>query len=341
MLSSLVRSDLDPARRRLLAASTYSLTALALPGPGLVREPASVSVGEVSSLARMAQMEAMARQFADAAETYGGGAVRTALAGYLVGPVTGWLHASTAEPVHRKLLARAARLTLLLGTMTADDGADALAQRYHHTAACLAAEAGDRAVFAITLRAMATHAHDLGHHTPAVMNLAGRAVDAARDAPRIIRAYTQAHLAVTAATEDRHTALTALHQAERLHQQADSAPGPFTAYPLAALHYQRAQTLAALGDRSNAIGAYTASLRLRTPTERHARTLTHAHLAETLLAHGHLDAALTHWTHFLDNYPHLSSVRAARRLDVMRRHLIPHHRHRPAAALLDRATPLR
>ncbi|MEU9764054.1 hypothetical protein AB0D98_30990 [Streptomyces sp. NPDC047987] len=347
-LTALTRAHLDPERRRLLHAGVYSLAMLANPvawspdaKPPAGSAPDSDGARGRPGRGEVEQMQTMARVFAEAAQLHGSGHVRTALAAYLGHDVAGYLQAPAAEHTHRQLLTGAAQLITLLGTMSADSGADALAQRYHHTAARLAADAGDRAVFAITLRAMATHAHDLGHRTPAVMNLAGRAADAARNAPRIVRAYTQAHLAVTAAPEDRHTALTALRQAEQLHQQADSAPGPFTAYPLAALHYQRAQTLAALGERSQAIGAYTASLRLRTATERHARTLTHAHLAETLLAHGHLDAALTHWTHFLDNYPHLSSVRAARRLDVMRRHLVPHHRHRPAAALLDRAAPLR
>ncbi|WP_327358073.1 hypothetical protein [Streptomyces sp. NBC_01304] len=342
-LSALVRAEFDPARRRLLTTGVYSLAALALPGlPPLAGQPRPRADETAPIPARIEQMDAMARRFADAAQAHGGGHVRTALAAYLTHPVTGWLHSSAPEPVRRQLLASTARLTLLLGTMTADDGADALAQRYHHCAARLATDAGDRAVFAITLRSMATHASDLGHHTPAVWHLSERAAEAARGgAPRIARAYAQAHLAVAAARHDRHAALTALATAERLHEQADSSPGPFTAYPLAALHYQRAQTLTALGDLPGAIGAYTASLRLRTGAERHAVTLTHARLAETLLARGHLEAALTHWSAFLDHYPHLDSARATRHLHALRQRLVPHSRHKPAAAVLNRATALR
>ncbi|MDK1475883.1 hypothetical protein QNO07_21110 [Streptomyces sp. 549] len=343
-LSALVRAELDPARRRLLTGGVYSLATLA---PDLAAPPAlSGAHGDapvrpgVPPHARVGQMDAMAARFAEAAEQHGGGHVRAALAAYLAQPVTGWLRAPVGDTLHRQLLAGAARLTLLLGTMTADDGADALAQRYHHLATRLAAEADDAAAFAIALRLMATHAHDLGHRTPATVSLSERAIEASRGAPRIARAFTQAHLAVSAAHHDRHAALRALATAERLHSRADSAPGPFTAYSLAALLYQRGQTLLALGDVPGAIDAFTTSLRRRTSAERHARVLTHAGLADIRLSQGHLEAALAHWHVFLDDYPHLDSVRATRRLAAMRRRLVPHRRHRPTAALLDRARAL-
>jgi len=59
-------------------------------------------------------------------------------------------------------------LNVLLGSMSADDGADALAQHYRHTAAQLASEAEDLAFFVIALCTMSAHAHDLGHDAPAV-----------------------------------------------------------------------------------------------------------------------------------------------------------------------------
>ncbi|MEU2799683.1 hypothetical protein [Streptomyces sp. NPDC007117] len=345
-LAALLRADLDPVRRRLLTAGTYSLTALtlpaALPTPAKPPDTTKASAADVPLRARVEQLDMMARQFADATKTLGGGPVRTALAGYLTDPVTGWLNAPAPWPLHRQLLIGAARLTLLLGTMTADDGHDALAQHYHHLSARMAAEAGDVGLYSISLRSMAAHAYDLGQRTPAVLHLSEHAADTARQAPRPVRAYAQAHLATAAAARnDRHTALAALAAAERFHEQADHVPGPFTAYPLAALHYQRAQTLTALGDAPGAIGAYTAALRLRPAAERHANALTRAHLAETLLAQGYLDAALAHWTRFLDEVPHLGSARATRRLTALRQLLTPHRCHRPATLLLERATTLR
>ncbi|MEV3855316.1 hypothetical protein AB0J38_13430 [Streptomyces sp. NPDC050095] len=346
-LSMLTGADLDPSRRHLLGAGLFSLAALAVPDawPTPEKSPAGPPPRTAGARGRaggaeVAQMQTMARMFAEAAEAHGPGHVRTALAAYLHHDVTGYLHAPAGEEAHRRLLSGAAQLSLLLGTMCAGSGADALAQRYHHTAAHLATEAGDAATFAIVLRTMSAHAHDLGHHTPAVLNLAQRAADATRHAAPIIRAYTQAHLAVMQAHHDTHAALTALVASERLYEQERAAPGPFTHYPAGALHYQRAQTLAALGDRTGATGALTASLRLRTSAERQARTLTRARLAESLLGQGHLDAALTHWQAFLDDYPTLHSTRVTRRLEDMRRRLHPHRRHRDTAQLLAQAAAL-
>ncbi|WP_055533940.1 hypothetical protein [Streptomyces graminilatus] len=346
-LSTLTGADLDPSRRHLLGAGVFSLAALAVPdawphgkppagpAPGARRGRGRAGQAEVE------QMRTMARVFAEAAEAHGPGHVRTALAAYLSRDVTGYLQTGATETVHRGLLSGAAQLTVLLGTMSAGDGADALAQHYHRTAARLATEAGDTATFAIALRTMSAHAHDLGHHTVAVLNLAQRAADATRTAAPIVAAYAQAHLAVMQAHHDRHAALTALAASERLYERAHSAPGPFTHYPAGALRYQRAQTLAALGDKAGATGALSASLRLRAPAELQAGTLTRARLAETLLARGHLDAALTHWHTFLAEAPSLHSIRVTRRLHDMRRLLNPHRRHPGTAELLARAADLR
>ncbi|MFI5987593.1 tol-pal system YbgF family protein [Streptomyces sp. NPDC051555] len=343
-LSALTRAELDPTRRRLLNAGMYSLAALALPEawqPHTRPSPVSPRATGRAGRAEIEQMQTMTRVLAEAAQAHGPDHVRTALAAYLGHDVSGYLQASATGDQHRRLLSGAAQLTLLLGTMCAGSGADAPAQHYHHTAAQLATEADDTATYAIALRTMSAHAHDLGHHTPAVLHLAERAVTLTRRTSPIIAAYAQAHLAVIQAHHNKHAALTALAAAERLHELADTTPGPFTHYPAGALHYQRAQTLATLGDTAGATGALTASLRLRTPGERHARALTQARLAETLLTQGHLEAALTHWQAFLDTYPTLHSAHATRRLDVMRRLLHPHQRHRATALLLTRAAPLR
>ncbi|MER5770968.1 hypothetical protein [Streptomyces sp. NPDC001985] len=341
-LTLLTEAELDPARRRLLASGVFSPLAFAvpelLPRPRrAASDPAPADPGPGAREPGAEQMHAMAGVFASAAEQFGGGPVRAALAAYLARDVTARLHAPAPDAVHRGLLSKAAQLTLLLGRICADGGDDAVAQHYHLLAARLAADARDHATLAIALRTMATHALELGHRGPAVLHLAERASDHARHAPPVVQAYTQAHLAVLQAGHDRRAALASLARAERLHTPHDAAPGPFTAYSLGALHYQRAQTLAALGDRAGTVGALTDSLRARTPGERHARTLTHARLAETQLRLGHLDAALPHWDAFLEAYPSLDSVRAARRLAALRRQLRPHRAYPAAAGLLARA----
>lgn len=344
-LTALTRAELDPRSRHTLSTGTYSL---AVPDvwrshhlPRTAPRPGAAGAKGRSGRPEAEEMQTMARVFTEAAQLHGPGHVRSALATYLGRDVTECLHTSATEHAHRQLLVGAAQLALLLGNMSADGAADALAQHYQHTAAQLAAEAEDPATFAIALRTMSTHAHNLGHHTPAVLHLAERAADSARAATRTVGAYAQAQLAVMQAHHSRRAALNALAASERLHEQAASATaGPFSHYPAAALHYQRAQTLAILGDAPEATRALTTSLRLRSPAERQAATLTRARLAESCLTQGHLDTAVTHWQAFLDSYPALHSARVAGRLSAMRRLLHPHRRHRGTAQLLARAATL-
>jgi tetratricopeptide (TPR) repeat protein len=279
----------------------------------------------------------MTALFHTAAQQYGGASVRAPIAAYLTHRVLPLLHTHTRAQIHRDLLSAAAQLTLMLGTMCADSGHDRTAQHYHQVAARLATDAGDSATLAIVLRAMATHAHNLGHHTPAVLNLAEQAVAQARHAPRVVQAYTQAHLGVVLAYHDRHAALTALAHAESLYTQTETAPGPFTAYPPGALYYQRGQTFIILGDPTNTLKSLNTSLRLRAPAECRASVLTRACLAETHLNLGHLDQAIAHWQTFLAAYPTLHSARAARHLRSLKEQLRPHQRYPAARQLLAQA----
>ncbi|MFE7275226.1 helix-turn-helix domain-containing protein [Streptomyces sp. NPDC057623] len=343
-LAVLTSADTGPTRRHHLATGVFTLTALAVPeAADLARPTTATRHAPPSSTSRVGRtevehMQTMSRLFAQAAEDHGAGHVQPVLNYYLNHSVTGWLHAPATGVIQRQLLIHASQSMTLLGLMSADCGADALAQHCYRTAAHLAAEADDMTAFAIALRALSAHAHELGHHTPAVHHLAERAADATRRAPLAVRAYTHTHLAVTRAHHDRHAALRTLTTAERLNDTTHNTPGPFTTYSTGALHYQRAQTLTTLGDHKEATHALTASLRHRTTDERRAATLTRARLAETLLVQGHLDAAMVHWQAFLDTYPLLHSARATRSLDAMRQLLRPHSRHHTAAHLLAQAT---
>ncbi|HEY8979756.1 MAG TPA: hypothetical protein VIU15_09270 [Streptomyces sp.] len=340
-LTHLTHAELDPQRRALFGAGVYTLTALVLPGPLLPAEPLD-RLPEQPRDAGADRMRTMATVFAAAADQHGGQHVRAALAAYLAHQVVPRLYTAVGERGHADLLSAAAQLTLLLGGMCADAGHDGAAQHYQQIAARLAADAGDHITLAISLRAMAAHAHahDLGHRTPTVLTLAEQAVRHAHHAPPAVRAYTRIQLAVLEAHHDRHAALTDLAQAEDLHARADHTPGPFSDYPAGALHYQRAQILATLGDHTGALTALTVSLRLRAPGERLPTALTRARLAETQLRLGHLDQAVHHWRAFLDAYPALNSARATRRLGTAVQHLRPHRRHRGAAEVLDRVRAL-
>ncbi len=279
-LTVLTRAEMDPRSRHTLHTGTYSLTVLDVwrseQTPGAQPRQRPPRTRGRTGHAEAEEMRTMARVFAEAAQLHGPGHVRSALAAYLARDVTGYLHAPATENARHHLLVGAAQLALLLGGMSADGGAEALAQHYQHTAAQLAAEAGDAATFAIALRTMSTHAHDMGHHTSAVLHLAERAADSARAADGTVGAYAQAQLAVMQAHHSARAALDALAVAER--RTPPPAGTQRSAGPLqslssrAALHYQRAQMLATLGDTAGSTRALATSLRLRDPTERQAAT---------------------------------------------------------------------
>jgi tetratricopeptide (TPR) repeat protein len=337
-LFHLAHAELDPHRRALLGAGVLTATALALPAE--VRIPdlpeGSARPGRRATDSDVEQLRAMASVFATSADQHGGQRMRAALAAYLTHEVAPLLHRPAPAQVHRGLLAATARLALLLGSMCADSGHHPLAQHYHQIAARLATDADEHTTLAIALRTMATHAHDLGRHTPAVLNLAEQADQHARNAPPAVRAYTHIHLAVLNAHHNPRAAVAALARAEHLHTQAAAEPGPFSSYPAGALHYQRGQALATLKDHTGALSALTTSLRLRTPTERLPAALTRSRLAETHLRLGHLEPALAHWNALLDDYPTLHSVRADQSLTAAIQHLRPHQRRAGVADLLDR-----
>lgn len=344
-LAELTRAELNPTHPSPFEAPGFSLAALVLPD-GIASAPGPPQRADTGPEApRPGQSEAdriggMTHMFHKAAEQYGGQHVRTTLAAYLADHVMPLLHGRGRGGVHRELLSATAQLTLLLAGMCVDSGHDRTAQHYHQVAARLAVEADDRVTLAIGLRAMATHAYDLGHHGSAVLNLAEQAAGHARHCPPAVQAYTQAQLAVVEAHHDRHAALSALAGAEKLYPRADAVPGPFTGYPPGALHYQRARTLTALGDPVGAIRALTVSLRLRAPGEHRATALTRAHLAETHLRLGHLDQALAHGQAFLTSYPTLDSARATQHLHTLREQLRPFQRQSQVAALLAKSALL-
>ncbi|MFJ2609785.1 hypothetical protein ACIO13_33105 [Streptomyces sp. NPDC087425] len=342
-LSQLTRIEIDPDWRILRGVGAINLAPLMLPHTPPAPPPTPPAVPSPHRRPGPAdadEMRAMAAIFAATADQYGGQRVRAALAAYLAHGVLPLLRAGGSDRVRRDLLSATAQLSLLLGNTCADSDHQAAAQHYHQIAVRLAAEADDHGTLAIALRTMSTHAHDLGNHSPAVLNLAEQAVLHARSAGPVTHAYAKAQLAVLQAHHDRRAALRTYALAERLHHRADAASGPFTAYPPGALVYQHAHMLATLGDRNGALTALTTSLRLRTPPERRAATLSRARLAETLLRLGHLDQALAQWQGFLAAYPTLHSAYATQRLEAMRQLLRPHLRHRPAADLLARVADL-
>ncbi|MGW7518349.1 hypothetical protein ACWGJ2_22465 [Streptomyces sp. NPDC054796] len=303
-LSWLTSAELDAGQRRLLSSGTFNYAALdpstaCAPRPARQGDRGDRTGGERgcrgAGQAAVEQLDAMTRMYAAAVAQHGGPPVRSSLAAYLAHTATPLLRTWSATEARSQLMAATAQLVLLLGNICVDGGDDASAQHYHHTAARLADDADDGTTLAIALRTMASHAHDLGHHTSKVLHLAEHATRMARHAPPPARAYTLTQLAVMQAHHDRRSALATFTRAERLY--TSTAPsGPFTSYPIGGLHYQRAEMLATIGDSQGATRALIASLGNRAAEERLASALTRARLGETLFRLGHLDRALTHPT---------------------------------------------
>ncbi|MFJ6841779.1 hypothetical protein ACIQRE_03800 [Streptomyces griseoluteus] len=336
-LITTLHADMDPVQRVRLTRSSYLPLA-----PPVLRD----AVGQLATptpwqpdvhtpLAAVEELDDMSEIFARLSLHYGGGHPRRLLTHYLADQAGTLLR---AHPEHTELLAATGRLLHLLAAMTADADAQALAQRYYHLAYALAHQARHRHQAAITLRALSAQATLLRHQRYA-HDLSDAAVTAAGPrAPASVRAFLLAQRALTHAhLGDARPALAALTGAERAHEQASSLTGPFTSYPRAALDFQRGAVLARLGEHQAAQRAFERSISQRNGSEHRPLALTHARTATHLLGTGHLDAACHHWHAFLDHFPHLESAPARENLASLTRHLLPHRRRPPVAALLDRA----
>lgn len=336
-LTSLATADADPQSHPDLHRTPYAAS-VAPPAWDEARERAHqarvnprwrVGRGEVDAL------RYMTHTYAEALESFGGAHSRTALATYLAHDATTWLRADSTPKVRNGLLTGVAELAHLLARMCIDSAHHGLAQRYFQLAAALAAEADNRVLYAITLRAVSTHAHQLHQPRP---DLAEAAVEIAPDtAGAATHAFLTAELALAAAgTGRRLRARDHLKRADEYHALAIADEAPFADYPRAGLEYQRAQVFLALNDSDRARTALSASLDHRPAHARRARALTHAQLATILLRTGHLEAACTEIHHCLSHYKRIHSPRVHHHLTLLHEQLNAHPNHSPAQAARHR-----
>jgi tetratricopeptide (TPR) repeat protein len=341
-LSALCKDDMDPARRAVLTRTVYGLGAIILPTWSEPPPPPALRPrGHRASQADAARLREMTRTFARLHALYGGGHARTALAAYLAEDVSLLLTASAPAALHSQLLSLGAQLTHQLASMTVDAGQHGLAQRYYRISLSLARESAGRATYAITLRAMSGQALELGHVRHAAELAEVAVATGHREAPAV-RAYLLSQHALTQATHLRtDAALSLLDQAEREHDGSTNTPGPFTSYPRSGLDYHRARTLSALGRHTEALSAWQAALRHRSPAERKPYSLTQARIAEALLAVRQVEGACDHWGVFLDHYPHLRSAKADLALTTLIQQLGSFPRLASAAGVRKRALAVR
>ncbi|UGY90562.1 hypothetical protein [Streptomyces gobiensis] len=340
--TTLCRSDSDPARRVPLQQRPYRVADAAVPAlpPALRPSRAHPPPGRTRPQSRQTlALHDAARFFAASIDAHGGRNARSALAAYLADDVSPLLHQPRAAPEQRELLIAASRLSFLLARMYEDGLLHGLAQHYYTYAHRLAHESGDRAAWAVVVRAMSAQAQRLGHLT-AARNLAEAAAVAVATAPPAPRSYVYAQLAVARArTGDRRGSLEAMTAAERYAGRTADAAGPFDTYPAAALSYQTSAALEALGDLPAALAALRRSVIERPAADLRGRALTQARFGHLLLGAGRLDEACAAWRGFLDGYGLLRSGDAERALQEIRRALRPYRNRQTAAELLHRSLP--
>jgi tetratricopeptide (TPR) repeat protein len=323
----------------------YSLAALAVPGwtqrdalptaqPTPARGTAAVTATDVAAAEYLAQV------FMTCDAAFGGGSIRPAAAFYLAADLSPKLHAPAHPVTRHRLLAATTEIAYVCAFACFDDQLHGLGQRYYRAALRLAAENSDQASYAITLRGMSVQAYSLGHNQEA-RRLAEAAADSVRRVAPIRKAFLLGQLAVASAADgDRTGSLASMAEAERRLEQATSASPPIGAYHPASLAHQQAAVRSLLGDKHGAIAALSVSIRHRPGTERRARAVTLAALAEHQLAVGRLDEAVETWHRFLDDYPYLHSRRVTTALYALRSNIRPHTRNHAVRALMQRATAL-
>ncbi|MEV5400971.1 hypothetical protein AB0N26_33400 [Streptomyces cellulosae] len=294
------------------SAAPPSLAGLAR-GDQLLRHasylPSPLTVGSIAHGEAHARGDLLvAEHFVRLYGALGGGHVRTALVTYIADK------APTSAP-----------LGFLLATMTADTRSQGLAYEYYRATLTVA----DPDIAALSLRAMSVQAQRLGHP------LAAAYAEAALQLPTspAVRAFLYTG---RAATREPRAALRDLACAENLMEEPGSRAGALQQYPRAGFDYQKGVVLRRAGDPRGALRAFESSLRHRPPENLRAVLLTRAHLAELLLASGHLDAACEHWQHFL-SAPSVESFLVRRARSRMQALLAPYGRSRQAADLLVRS----
>ncbi|SDD57642.1 hypothetical protein [Actinokineospora iranica] len=332
-LRQLVLADLDPVRRTLLREQPFRPDWAVAPDWPQAPTARAADPGP-SERGVLAAIGAMTSAFTAAYQAFGGGHGRLALAAYLATDITPRLHLSGTEPA---LLGATARLTHLLGYMSADNLYHHLAQRYYRLALHLAGEAGDPVGQAAVLGSMSAQARFLGHHRQ-MIRLADTALSRAGSAaPPGARAALLGQAAVAhARLADRGEALARLAEAEKHLGGARAVD----ACAKADLADHTGQVLALLGDHRGAARAWRDSLRDRPETQRRSRVLTTHRLAELHLRHGDLERACDTWQGFLDAYSYVRSAHVDFAFHRFRRQLRSHADNAFARHVLQRADRL-
>jgi hypothetical protein len=321
-LTDLGRVDVDLERRRVLAATVYSVAALAVPNASWWTQMAdrgsrrnasganSVGRGDLDAVRDMVSL------FSRVDQRRGGGHARTAVVQYLTSDVCRFLRGHFSDNrVRRDMFSAASELAYLSGWMAFDNAEHSIAQYYFAAALKLAAEADDPPMAGHVLRAMAHQAVDLGHARQA-MDLAAASVDGPRYAlasPRERALLGVVHARGLAAMGCGTAAASALVRAEDDLADArpeDEEPSRVFFFGEASLAHETACALRDSGDLPGAAREFSRSVRSRKATtfaRTHAVTL--GYLGAVQARQGSVEEACVTWSSALDAMPGIRSGR--------------------------------
>ncbi|MET9320234.1 hypothetical protein ABZX75_08620 [Streptomyces sp. NPDC003038] len=341
-LVDLGRADMDPSRRRVIAAGVFS-AALAIPlFPALARadSPDPIRPGKATTRVGQAQVTAvrtMTDRIAGILDELGAGHARPMAAAFLVNTVGPWLKAESSAPVRRSLLAAASDLVYLTGWMAMYERQHRLGQDYYVSALKLAGEAHEHVTYCRTLRGMSLQASNLGYGRRA-LELADSAAEAAPAAgPRLVAFLRgqQAHGA--AMVGDKRQAFARLREAEEALSRADDRRESVGGYDRTAYLFHVAHVQNETKDVPGSVRTLRESIRVQPAHERQGRLHAYGILAQRQLSIGHVEAACESWGRFLDEYEALSSARGDEHFEVMNLRLRPHGSVRAVRDLRARA----
>ncbi|WP_328620735.1 hypothetical protein [Streptomyces sp. NBC_00354] len=341
-LVDLGRADMDPSRRRIIAAGVFS-AGLAIPlFPSLARadSPDPIRPGKATTRvgqAQVAAIQTMTDRIADILDELGAGHARPMAAAFLVNTVGPWLKAEAAAPVRRSMLAAASDLVYLTGWMAMYERQHRLGQEYYVSALKLAGEAEEHVTYCRTLRGMSLQASNLGYGRRA-LELADSAAEAAPAAgPRLVAFLRgqQAHGA--AMVGDKRQAFARLREAEEALARADDRKESIGGYDRTAYLFHVAHVQNETKDVPGSVRTLRESIRVQPANERQGRLHAYGLLAQRQLSIGHVEAACESWGRFLDDYEALSSARGDEHFEVMNLRLRPHGSIRAVRNLRERA----
>lgn len=338
-LLQLGKADMDPPRRRVLAAGLYS-AALSVPlfaevaraddAERITKPTGRIGQGEVETVRRMTE------RIADILDELGGGHARPMAAAFLVNTVAPYLKAGGTAKVHDEMLSAASDLTYLTGWMAMYERAHGLGQKYYLEALKLAGDSRDQVTYCRTLRGMSLQATNLRHGRKA-LQLADSAAEAAPQAgPRLVAFLRGQQAHASAMVGDKRGAVIRLRETESALSKADSRRESIGGYDQAAYLFHVSHVHYENRELSDSIKTMKQSIKAMPLQERQGRLHANAVLAQRQFDFGHIEESCASWEIFLNDYMALSTARGDEHFEKMRESLARHRESRAVRGMSDR-----